>query len=86
MLFISSRPLSYLSKSSRLIGVFVNSVHVYDDKIIVLFNYKDGEKCIRPDDISEHEKKSNTQNKCSTLIKSGDPYGNRKSRHTFCRL
>ena len=27
-----------------LIDVFVNSVHVYDDKIIVMFNYKDGEK------------------------------------------
>ena len=75
--------LKSAAEKQRLIDIFVNSVHVYDDKLLVLFNYKDGEKCIRPDDISEHEKKSNTQNKCSTLIKSGDPYGNRKRQTAF---
>ncbi len=61
----------------RLIDVFVNSVHVYDDKIIVLVNYKDGEKCISLDELGDKEKKPSTQNKCSTLIMSGDPSGNR---------
>ena len=44
----------------------------------MLFNYKDGEKCISLDELGDDkEKKPNTQNKCSTLIKSGDPSGNR---------
>ena len=43
-------------QKQRLIDVFVNSVHVYDDKIIVLFNYKDGEKCINLDELGDKEK------------------------------
>ena len=39
--------LKYDEQKLRLIDIFINSVHVYDDKIVVLFNYKDGEKCIR---------------------------------------
>ncbi len=77
----STAPLYFASQLPVLLSrahcVFVNSVHVYDDKIIVLFNYKDGEKCISLDELGDKEKKSNTQNKCSTLIKSGDPSGNR---------
>ena len=55
MRFAKTDPKSAAEKQ-RLIDIFVNSVHVYDDKLLVLFNYKDGEKCIRPDDISEYEK------------------------------
>ena len=76
MTFAKTNIRSYEQKQ-RLIDVFVNSVHVYDDKIIVLFNYKDGEKCISLDELGDKEKKPNTQNKCSTLIKSGDPSGTR---------
>lgn len=63
-------------QKQRLIDIFINSVHVYDDKIVVLFNYKDGEKCIRVADLKTGIKKENTQIECSTLIKYGDPYGN----------
>ena len=75
------QPFNLASQLTDLLSqahcVFVNSVHVYDDKIIVLFNYKDGEKCIRLDELGDKENKPNTQNKCSALIKSGDPSGNR---------
>ena len=72
-------------QKQRLIDIFVNSVHVYDDKIVVIFNYKDGEKYIRIDELKTNIKKENTQiSECSTLFKFGDPYGNRKSLATFC--
>ena len=65
-------------QKQRIIDIFVNSVHVYDDKIVVLFNYKDGEKCIHLDDVKLNIKKENTQiSECSTLFKLGDPYGSR---------
>ena len=41
----------------RLIDVFINSIYVYDDKLIVVFNYKDGEKCIDFDELSKVTKK-----------------------------
>ena len=62
------QPFNLASQLTDLLSqahcVFVNS-------------YKDGEKCIRLDELGDKEKKPNTQNKCSTLIKSGDPSGNR---------
>ena len=33
-------------QKQKLIDVFVNSVYVYDDKMVIFFNYKDGEKLI----------------------------------------
>ena len=44
-------------QKQRLIDIFVNSVHVYDDKIVVIFNYKDGEKYIRIDKLKTNKKK-----------------------------
>ncbi len=63
-------------QKQRLIDIFVNCVYVYDDKIVVMFNYKDGERAIMLDDVENAIKKENTQDECSTLFKSGDPYGN----------
>lgn len=64
-------------QKQRLIDIFVNSVHVYDDKIVVLFNYKDGERYVHLDDVKLNTKKENTHKcECSTLFKCGDPYGN----------
>ena len=34
-----------------LINFFVNSVYVYDDKMVVSFNYKDGDNCLIFDEI-----------------------------------
>lgn len=39
-------------------------------KIVVLFNYKDGEKCIHIDDVKMNINKENTQkSECSTLFR-----------------
>ena len=45
-------------------------------KIVVLLNYKDGEKCISLDTLNEDIKNTNTHKECSYSLKSGDPYGN----------
>ena len=66
----------------RLIDVFVNSVYVYDDKIVISFNYKDGEKCLTFDEIKEMlDKKMDSDNhtdyRSSSLNVSGDPSATR---------
>ena len=79
--------LSDQSQKQKIIDIFVNSVYVYDDRVVIFFNYKDGERCVdfsvlsdseNPEGaISSNEKKTNThENECSSLIKFGDPYGN----------
>ena len=86
--------LSDQSQKQKIIDIFVNSVYVYDDRMVIFFNYRDGERCVdfsvlsdseNPEGaISSNEKKTNThENECSSSIKSGDPYGNRKSFHAF---
>ncbi len=69
----------------KLIDTFVNSVQVYDDRVVVLFNYKDGEKSFLLNDSEaalvydgkDCIQKENTHDcECSSLFKSGDPYGN----------
>jgi len=74
-------------QKQRLIDVFVNSVYVYDDKMVIVFNYKDGEKCVDLAEVAKAEKgKANTANECSPLFKLRDPYGNRKGVITFGNL
>lgn len=75
------------SQKQKIIDIFVNSVYVYDDRVLIFFNYKDGERCfdfsVVSDSVrqevtgSSNEKKTNThKNECSSLFKSGDLYGN----------
>ena len=60
------------SQKQKLIDVFVNSIYVYDDKMLITYNYKDGEKCVDYDVIQQYmNKKENTDNhadyQCSPL-------------------
>ena len=43
-----------------LINVFVNAIYLYDDKMVITFNYKDGTKTITLDDVKRAIKKNNT--------------------------
>ena len=54
-----------------LINVFVNAIYLYDDKMIITFNYKDGTKTITLDDVKRAIKKDNTG---SDLDCHGAPY------------
>lgn len=58
----------------RLIDSFVNAVYVYDDKIILTFNYKDGTETVTLDDI-----------KGSDLVASPPPH-KKVSNHAGCWL
>ena len=47
----------------QIIDVFVNAIYVYDDKILIIFNYKDGEKCIDYNELQKYmHKKENSDN------------------------
>jgi len=51
------------TQKQRLIDAFVNSIYVYDDKILITYNYKDGEKCVDYDEIQKYmNKKENSDN------------------------
>ena len=59
-----------------LINVFVNAIYLYDDKMVITFNYKDGTKTITLDDVKRAIKKNNTG---SDLDCHGAPRINRQS-------
>ena len=42
-----------LESRKRLINTFVNSIYLYDDKIVFIFNYKDGMKTISLEELEE---------------------------------
>ena len=48
----------------RLIDSFVNAVYVYDDKIILTFNYQDGTETITLDDINGSDLEAGCPPKC----------------------
>ncbi len=43
------------TQRQRLIDCFVNAVYVYDDRIVLTFNYKDGTKTITREDIASSD-------------------------------
>lgn len=55
------------AQRQRLIDCFVNAVFVYDDKIVLTFNYKDGAKTIVLDDVNG-----------SDMVDNGPPSGTEK--------
>lgn len=54
----------------RLIDSFVNAVYLYDDHLVLTFNYKDGSKTISLDDVTDLK-----NNNGSDLDASGAPCG-----------
>ncbi len=61
----------------KLIDFFVNSIFLYNDKFVIMLNFKGGEKTICFEALNEGIKKENTQkSECSSLFEYGDPYGN----------
>lgn len=68
--------LSSPKQKQKIINVFINSVYVYDDKMVLFLNYRDGERCVRFDEAVSKKTKPDTLDKCSTLVSFGDPYGN----------
>lgn len=51
-------------QKQQLIDTFINSIYVYDDKMLITYNYKDSEKCIDYDEIQKYmHKKENSDNR-----------------------
>ena len=48
------------SQCKMLIDAFVNAIYLYDDKLVLAFNYKDGTRTITLDDVKESTKKADT--------------------------
>lgn len=44
--------ISQPEQRQRLIDGFVNAIYVYDDKLVLTFNYKDGSKTITLNDLN----------------------------------
>ena len=66
-------------EKQRLVNVFVNSIYVYNDKMVITFNYQDGDRCVTFDEIKEMlAQKENSDNlndyQSSPLSVAGDPY------------
>ena len=67
-----------VEQKQQMIRIFINSIHVYDDKMVIMFNYKDGDKAITFDEINEMlSKRKNADNhndyQRSPLNEFGDP-------------
>jgi len=67
-----------IEQRQGLINFFVNSVYVYDDKLVVSFNYTDGDACLAFDEINDViDKKTNPDNhkgfRGSSLNSDGGP-------------
>jgi hypothetical protein len=45
--------MTLLEHRKRLVDSFINSIHLFDDRIVVTFNYKDGAKTIMLADIPD---------------------------------
>ncbi len=41
-----------------LIGTFVNAIYLYDDKILLTFNFKDSTETIIPENTRAHQRNS----------------------------
>lgn len=39
----------------RLVDSFVNAIYLYDDKVLLTLNYKDGSKTVLMDDINSSD-------------------------------
>ena len=73
------RKLDVRQKSHRkmLIDTFVNAIFLYDDKMVITFNYKDGTDTITFDDLKAalDKEKTGSDLDCSTAPKKNAPMG-----------
>lgn len=61
-----------LASRKRLIDTFVNSIYLYDDKIVFTFNYKDGTKAVSLEELEE-ELSSDLEVSTPPLVRKANP-------------
>ena len=64
------RKLDVRQQSHRkmLIDAFVHAIYLYDDKLVLTFNYKDGTRTITLDDVKEAIKNENSGSDLNCLV------------------
>ena len=72
--------LNDTEQKQRLINIFLKAVYIYDDKMLIILKYKDGEICVTFDEITRAvNQKENPDNRGdyrgSPLGVGGDPKG-----------
>ena len=71
----------------RLIDTFINSIYIYDDKILITYNCKDGERQIDFADAQNYfraYKNSGSQSRRSSpILRIGDPSGSRRAYFAY---
>ena len=59
ILFLVNRLRQYntrrLDHRRRLIDIFINTVYLYDDKMVITFNYKDDSKVVTLNDVKKSD-------------------------------
>lgn len=69
----------------KLIDTFINSIYLYDDKIVIFFNIKEGRMTIGIEPISDLDEKIEAGQPCSDLTGDGGAL-HHKSEHAFIFL
>ena len=74
-------PLTKQSHRKMLIDTFVNAMYLYDDKILITFNYKEGTKTITFSDVQEavNSAASGSDLDCLTAPKKHDGFDTKPS-------
>ena len=75
--------LDDLKERQRLINVFLNSMYVYNDKMLVTLNIKDGEFCITFDEVKELLEKKNMGIPINFGVSSVESHGGRYRTRTY---
>jgi len=65
----SKTDITDTEQKQLLVDMFVKSVYVYDDKMVIVFNYKDGEKCVSYDEVTKASKGKGGKGECSSMLK-----------------
>jgi hypothetical protein len=73
------RKLDVRQKSHRkmLIDAFVNAIYLYDDKMLITFNYKEGTQTVTFDEVNEAlgNKENGSDLDCSGAPNNALPFG-----------
>jgi len=70
-----STDLEDWEQKQKMVDIFVNSVYTYDDKVVIMFNHKEGEKTISLEELE-----------CSSVSSNGLPSAFGKMQKYFCIL
>ena len=70
--------MSLKDQRQALVDTFINSIYLYDDKVLITFNYKEGTQTITFEEAAQAASKENGSDlDCFTAL---------KTQHTLCAV